>query len=159
MSAHAPTEAAHGGAHAGPHRNYVKIWAILMVLLVISVAGPFLGIRVITLLTAFGVAVVKAYLVAKNFMHLDVEKPVIHWMMAIAVVFMALLFAGVAPDVMKHEGLRWEKHPAPAAEAPAGHGAGHDSHGAASDTSHGAGPGGSQQNGSSTSHGDSASGS
>jgi len=92
-----------------PHRNYVKIWAILMVLLVVSVVGPFAGIRVVTLITAFGIALVKAYMVAKNFMHLDVEKPIIQWLMAVALVLMVLLFYGVAPDVMKDRGRNWEK--------------------------------------------------
>ena len=40
--------------------HYVKIWGILLVLFVISVCGPMIGIRVITLITAFGIAVVKA---------------------------------------------------------------------------------------------------
>jgi len=102
MSAHA--------AHAqGHHRNYVKIWAILVVLLVISVLGPMTGIRVIMLITAFGVALVKAYLVAKNFMHLDVEKPIIHFALGLALVFMVLLYAGVAPDVQKSAGQNWKK--------------------------------------------------
>lgn len=97
-----------GSAH---HRNYVKIWAILVGLLVVSVVGPMTGIRVVMLVTAFGIALVKAYMVAKNFMHLDVEKPIVHWMMAIALVFMVLLFAGVSPDVMKDHGRRWIKGP------------------------------------------------
>ena len=95
----------------GPHRNYVKIWGILLVLLVISVVGPMTGIRVVVLITAFGIALVKAYIVAKNFMHLDIEKPIVHWMMAIALAFMVLLFAGVAPDVMKDRGQQWKKGP------------------------------------------------
>jgi len=93
------------------HRNYVKIWAVLLGLLVVSVLGPMTHIHVVILVTAFGIALVKAYLVAKNFMHLDVEKPIVHWMMAIALVFMVLLFAGVAPDVMKDHGRRWLKGP------------------------------------------------
>jgi len=32
------------------------------------------GIKVVTLITAFGIALVKAYLVAKNFMHINVER-------------------------------------------------------------------------------------
>ena len=36
-------------------------------------------------------------MVAKNFMHLDVEKPIVHWMLALALVLMVLLYAGVAP--------------------------------------------------------------
>ena len=107
---------AHAEAH---HTNYVKIWAILVGLLVISVIGPMTGIRVVMLITAFGVALVKAYLVAKNFMHVNVQKPVVHWAMAIALLFMVLLFAGLAPDVMKQTGQNWKKtYVAPAPAAP-----------------------------------------
>ena len=112
-------------AHAS-HRDYVRIWAILAGLLVVSVTGPMLGIRVVTLIAAFGVALVKAYLVAKNFMHLDVEKPIVHWMLAIALVFMVLLYAGVAPDVQKSSGQHWKKtagfhYMSEAAKGKAGH--------------------------------------
>jgi len=117
-----------GHAH---HRNYVKIWAILLALLVVSVIGPMTGIRVVMLITAFGVALVKAYMVAKNFMHLDIEKPIVHWTLGVALVLMVLMFAGVAPDVMKHEGRFWKKT-AVAADTSQGHGrtgAGHgDAH-------------------------------
>jgi caa(3)-type oxidase subunit IV len=105
MSAHEPT---HGHAKGHP-TNYVKVWGILMVLLIISVVGPMTGIRVVMLLTAFGVALVKAYIVARKFMHLDIEKPIIHWSLGIALVFMVLLYAGVAPDVQKSEGQNWKK--------------------------------------------------
>ena len=99
---------AHAAAHPH-HRNYVKIWAILAMLLVVSVTGPLVGIRVITLIAAFGVALVKAYLVAKNFMHLDIEKPIVGWLLGLALMLMVLLYAGVAPDVQKSAGLRWSK--------------------------------------------------
>jgi caa(3)-type oxidase subunit IV len=100
---------AHAESHA-PHRNYVKIWAILTVLLVVSVTGPMLGIRVVTLIAAFGIALVKAYLVAKNFMHLDIEKPIVGWMLAVALTLMVLLYAGLAPDVQKSNGQNWKKN-------------------------------------------------
>ena len=105
---HAATHAGHAGGH-GAHRNYIKIWGILMVLLVISVAGPFAGIRVITLITAFGVALVKAYMVAKNFMHLDIEKPIVHWILLVALALMVLLYGALAPDVQKGAGQGWKK--------------------------------------------------
>ena len=82
-TAHAPAHGTtHGSAHGpgdahAPHRNYVQIWGILCALLVVSVVGPMLGIRWVMLITAFGVALVKAYMVAKNFMHLDIEKPIV----------------------------------------------------------------------------------
>jgi caa(3)-type oxidase subunit IV len=98
------------------HPNYVRIWAILVVLLCISVAGPFFGHPVVTLITAFGIAVVKAYLVARNFMHLNVEKRLALYMLSTVLVFVFLFFAGVAPDVMRHDGWQWEK-PLPKAMA------------------------------------------
>jgi len=109
MSAHAETHAQPHAAGAGHHRNYVKIWAILTGLLVVSVLGPLVGIRMVTLIAAFGIALVKAYLVAKNFMHLDIEKPIVGWMLGLVLMLMVLLYAGVAPDVQKSAGQRWTK--------------------------------------------------
>jgi caa(3)-type oxidase subunit IV len=107
MTSHAESHAGHGEHHS--HPNYVKIWAILVALLVVSVAGPMLGIRVVTLIAAFGIALVKAYLVAKNFMHVNVEKPVIHWILGVALVLMVLLYAGVSPDAGRDSGHNWRK--------------------------------------------------
>ena len=39
----------------------MKIWAILVALLVVSVLGPCSSNRVVTLVTAFGIAFMKAY--------------------------------------------------------------------------------------------------
>jgi caa(3)-type oxidase subunit IV len=86
--------------HAAHETNYVKIWAILLGLLAVSIVGPTLGIKVVTLLTAFGIAIVKAYLVAKNFMHLNIEPRYAVYLLCTVLVFMLLLFAGAAPDVM-----------------------------------------------------------
>ena len=104
--------------HTGHEVNYVKIWAILLCLLVVSILGPFLGIKIVTLLTAFGIAIVKAYLVAKNFMHLNIEPRYAVYLLTTVLVFMLLFFAGSAPDVMKHEGRNWVK-PAVRVEAQA----------------------------------------
>ena len=114
-TAHAPAHGtAHGSAHGpgdahAPHRNYVRIWGILCALLVVSVVGPMLGIRWVMLVTAFGVALVKAYMVAKNFMHLDIEKPIVHWILLVALALMVLLYGALAPDVQKGEGSGWKK--------------------------------------------------
>ena len=97
--------------HAGHETNYVKIWGILLVLLAVSIAGPTLEIKAVTLITAFGIALVKAYLVAKNFMHLNVEPRFAVYLLCTVLVFMLLFFAGTAPDVMKHEGTNWVKPP------------------------------------------------
>ena len=117
MTEHAATE--HAAAHHAP-RNYVRIWALLVVLLVVSIVGPTLEIRVVTLITAFGVAIVKAYIVAKHFMHLDIERRWVAYILVAMLAFMLVYFGGVAPDVLKHAGHQWEKtyeEPAPAAPA------------------------------------------
>ena len=103
------------------HPNYVKVWAILCVLLAISVAGPMLEIRAVTLLTAFGIAIVKAYLVARNFMHINLLPRYVTYLVTSVLVFMLLFFAGTAPDVMKHEGTNWVKPRIHVESAPAHH--------------------------------------
>ena len=85
-----------------------------MVLLALSVLGPIVGSKmehdagqVLTLLTAFGIAFVKAFIVIKYFMHLTVEKRYIGFLLLTMIAFMIVFVGGVAPDVMRHEGQRW----------------------------------------------------
>lgn len=112
MSEHSEHKGEHHGAH---HPNYRNIYFTLLGLLVISVVGPFFGIVWVTLITAFGIALIKANLVVQNFMHLRWEKRIMKWMLATSLMLMFLLFAGVAPDVMRHEGRRWVNNAALAA--------------------------------------------
>jgi caa(3)-type oxidase subunit IV len=94
------------------HPNYVKIWAILVALLIVSVLGTFSSIRIVILIAAFGVAIVKAFLVAKNFMHVTVEKRWVPYLLLVMIAFIVILFAGVSPDVMQNSGLHWSKNAA-----------------------------------------------
>ena len=94
-------------AHA--HPNYVKVWAILVALLGVSILGPLTGIRAVMLITAFGIALVKAYLVAKNFMHVNVQKPIVHFVLGMALLLMVVLYCGLAADVQKDIGRNWTK--------------------------------------------------
>ena len=104
---------AHDDAHHGPE-HYIKIWVILLVLLAVSIIGPMFEIPWLTLITAFGIAVVKAGMVMKHFMHLNVEPKFIIYMLGTMLAFMFLFVAGVAPDVLRHEGQRWENQAAQA---------------------------------------------
>jgi caa(3)-type oxidase subunit IV len=99
------TQALPDHGHAEP--NYVKIWAILVALLVVSVLGPMLGHPIITIITAFGIAIVKASLVVRHFMHVHLEPRYISYLFASCLAFVLLFFAGTAPDVMRHEGTNW----------------------------------------------------
>lgn len=100
--------------------HYVKVWAILCGLLAISVIGPLIGIRILTIVTAFGIAIIKASMVARNFMHLNIEKRFVAYLLLAMVGFIVVMFAGMAPDVMVHQGPGWENAAAKAAaHAPA----------------------------------------
>ncbi|MBY0398705.1 cytochrome C oxidase subunit IV family protein [Myxococcota bacterium] len=108
----------HSGGHAGGHAaghaghgdsHYIRVYFILLALLTVSILGPMAEIKVLTLITAFGIAVVKAYLVAKNFMHINLTPRFVIYAITTTLVFMLLFFAGTAPDVMKAHGTNWEK--------------------------------------------------
>lgn len=91
----------------GP-KHYLKIYALLLLLFVISVIGPEIGIRWVTLVTAFGIAIVKFLMVAAYFMHLNIEKRYIHWMLYSMLIFVGLFFTGVMVDIMGVRGHNWE---------------------------------------------------
>jgi caa(3)-type oxidase subunit IV len=103
--AHAHDEAAH-------LKLYFRIYITLLVLFGISVLGPVIGgivgSKSLVIVTAFGVAIVKAYLVCAHFMHLNIEKRYIGYLLTTTLVFMFLFYAGVSPDVMEHHGRNWE---------------------------------------------------
>jgi len=97
-------------AHEGhSEKHYIQIYFVLLALLIVSILGPELEIQAVTLVTAFGIAFWKAYLVVKNFMHLNVQPKFITYLLTTALVFMLLFFAGTAPDVMKWDGAGWNK--------------------------------------------------
>ncbi len=88
---------------------YVKIWALLLVLLIISIIGPEFGIRWVTMVTAFGIAFVKAYIVGAYFMHLKSEKRIITYMLLGMVALLLVFVAGTMVDIMSSKGSGWER--------------------------------------------------
>ena len=118
MAGHSSKDSGFFGNH------YVRIYALLLVLLVVSIVGPVVGGAIdhrieifgrsvslgitVTLITAFGIAIWKASLVVKHFMHLSIERPIAKIFLAASVLLLALFWGGVAPDVQLHEGRMWE---------------------------------------------------
>lgn len=92
---------------AAHQTSYVKVYLALLVLFAISVLGPVLGIAAVTVVTAFGLAAVKATMVAGYFMHLNVERRYVWYVLLLMLAFVLVLFAGVAPDVMQQSGTNW----------------------------------------------------
>lgn len=110
MSEHAEE---HHDIHSVDH--YRKIYYLLLGLFAVSVAGPWVAenmenaliAKILVMVTAFGIAIVKAYYVCKEFMHLNVQKRFVLYMLATMLALVGLFFIAVAPDVMKHEGQNW----------------------------------------------------
>ena len=106
MAAH--TDDNHSGDdHAHGPKFYIKIWAILLVLFAISVIGPEFGHKTLTLVTAFGIALVKAYMVAVYFMHIKVEKRYKPYMLFSMLAILGIFWAAVSIDVEKKSGQNW----------------------------------------------------
>ena len=111
--------------------HYFRIYLLLLGLLTVSIIGPVVGGTIdrrvdifgldvglgvaLTLATAFGIAVWKASLVIKHFMHLSIERPIAKLFLTASVLLLALFWGGVAPDVQRHEGRMWENLAATAA--------------------------------------------
>lgn len=103
----------------------MKIYWTLVVLLVLSVLGPEIGIKWVTLIAAFGIALVKAYMVCAHFMHLNTEKKYIWYLLGSGLLLLLVLFTGIAPDIMKDSGERWEKTYVDVVDDPGAHGGEH----------------------------------
>jgi caa(3)-type oxidase subunit IV len=94
------------------HLRYVLVWAVLVLLFVASVAFSAVTSVVVGVVFAFFIATVKALMVAAWFMHLNVEKRWVWWVLGLCLLVVFVLWLGVAPDVMEHGGVRWSKLPA-----------------------------------------------
>jgi caa(3)-type oxidase subunit IV len=117
------------------HTNYKKIYIWLVILFLVSVAGPeiFEGNKPLVLIFAFGIAVVKAIIVAGWFMHLKDEKRYIWYAFITSLSLLFIFIIAVAPDIMNESGKNWVSNIKVVAEKDDrhGHGAEH-----ATDESH-----------------------
>ena len=131
------------------HPSYIKIYSILLALFALSVAGPeiakILGLEgvsrtVLVLVTAFGIALWKAYLVCSYFMHLKFEKIYAPYILLACLSLLFVFFFGTATDAMFANGRNWVKvysEEAGTEEALARSHVGHAEHGDDHGDSHG----------------------
>lgn len=83
-------------------RHYFFIWLWLVGLVALSVAVSLVLPKTQALALIFFIAVVKALLVARNYMHLKNEKPIYYAMVLIPLAFMAIFLLGLFPDFVQH---------------------------------------------------------
>jgi caa(3)-type oxidase subunit IV len=79
-------------------RHYLIIWAWLLALVIVSVAATSALPKLQAMLLIFSVAVIKALLVARNYMHLRNEKAIIYAMVLVPLAFVLILLFGLFPD-------------------------------------------------------------
>lgn len=77
---------------------YLRIWVWLLVLVAVSVAATWLLPKVQAVAFIFTVAVVKALLVARNYMHLKHEKLILYAIALVPLAFVLILFFALFPD-------------------------------------------------------------
>jgi caa(3)-type oxidase subunit IV len=83
-------------------RHYLIIWLWLMALVLVSVAAASILPKVQAMLLIFTVAIIKALLVARNYMHLKFEKPLIYAIALVPLAFIVIFLFGLFPDFVYH---------------------------------------------------------
>jgi caa(3)-type oxidase subunit IV len=79
-------------------RHYLIIWIWLLALVVVAVAAASLLPKFQALVLIFAVAIIKALLVARNYMHLKNEQAIIYAMVLVPLTFVIILLFGLFPD-------------------------------------------------------------
>ena len=97
-SSHKSHSASHELGHVVPASVFIRVFGILVVLTLVTVAISLVDMGAMNIVVAMLVASCKALLVALFFMHLKYEHPML-WMYAvIPLIILALLLGGVFID-------------------------------------------------------------
>jgi len=83
-------------------RHYLIIWLWLVALVGVSVAASSALPKILGLTLIFSIAIVKAVLVARNYMHLKNEKPIYYAIALVPLTFVIILLFGLFPDFVYH---------------------------------------------------------
>ena len=90
-------------ASQGVRPNYVAVWGWLVALMIVGLATSLLpGARALAVALIFATAVVKALLVALNYMHLKFEPRLIYAIAIVPVLFVLVLLVALFPDFVFH---------------------------------------------------------
>jgi caa(3)-type oxidase subunit IV len=83
-------------------RQTLLIWYWLMALVMLSVGASMVLPKAEALMLIFTVAVIKALLVARNYMHLKHEKALIYAIALVPIAFVIIFLFGLFPDFVYH---------------------------------------------------------
>lgn len=85
-------------------RGYLIVWVWLLGLVIASVAAAALLPKTQAMALVFTVAVIKALLVARHYMHLKHEKALIYALALVPLLFIIVFLFGLFPDFVYHPG-------------------------------------------------------
>ena len=103
-SANAKSSGGHADlAHVVPVRVLLTVFALLMVLTVVTVSATWIDLGSWNLWIAMGIAAVKAALVALYFMHLRYDHPFHGLLFVTALVFLALFVSLTLLDTLEYQ--------------------------------------------------------
>jgi len=83
-------------------RQTLLIWYWLMALVILSVGASFVLPKAEALMLIFAVALIKALLVARNYMHLKHESALIYAIVLVPLAFVIIFLIGMIPDFVYH---------------------------------------------------------
>jgi caa(3)-type oxidase subunit IV len=83
-------------------RQTLVIWYWLIALVIVSILAASFLPKLQALVLIFSVAVVKAILVARNYMHLKNETAIIYAIALVPLVFVIIFLFGLFPDFVYH---------------------------------------------------------
>ena len=83
-------------------RQTLVIWYWLMALVIVSVGASVVLPKAEALMLILSVAVIKALLVARNYMHLKHEKALIYAIALVPIAFVIVFLLGLFPDFVFH---------------------------------------------------------
>ncbi len=83
-------------------RHYLIIWGWLLALVIVSVAAASVMPKLQAMLLIFSVAILKALLVARNYMHVKHEKAIIYAIALVPLAMIIILLFGLFPDFVYH---------------------------------------------------------
>lgn len=83
-------------------RHYLVIWFWLLALVMISVGAASILPKTQAMTLIFSIAIIKAFLVARHYMHLKNEKALICALALVPLAFIIIFLFGLFPDFVYH---------------------------------------------------------
>ncbi len=83
-------------------RHYLMIWFWLLALVILAVGAASLLPKTQAMALIFSIAIIKAFLVARHYMHLKNEKALFYAIALVPLAFVIIFLFGLFPDFVYH---------------------------------------------------------